>query len=45
VPPPTHPKKNVPASVLSARRGDGQVPDESLNGGWWRFTDPATQWQ
>ncbi len=43
VPPPQH--SRPPPGTLTARRAAGQKPDECLNGGWWRFTDPSTGYQ
>ena len=31
--------------MLSSKRAANQKPEEMLNHGWWRFTDPSTQFQ
>ena len=38
-------EQRPPASMLSSKRSANQKPEEMLNHGWWRFTDPSTQFQ
>ena len=42
---PTGGDQRPPAEILNGRRGKDQKAVEMLNQGWWRFTDPDTQWQ
>jgi len=38
-------RPTLPVRVLSSRRDPSQKPEEMLNDGWWRFTDPATSFE